>query len=685
MVRKIKVNTAAGLRTENIYDIQSVNWLGFLMNSKEYKKHGISYLNIPCAFDIETTNIPEEMAESLGYGDRAFGFMYHWQFCIVDQVIFGRTWKEFQDLIATIQRAMNLSDKNRLVIYVHNLAFEFQYFRRFIPITDGFFRDKYKPLNVVSNGIEFRDSYALTNMSLDRFLKQENTIYQKNDKAKFDYNKIRTPKTKLTQSEESYCYCDVRGLCEGISSLFKHDNIAEIPLTSTGYVRRDLRQSMRKNKKNRQTFTSIRLDEHLYDECKAAFRGGDTHANLLYANQVIHNVESRDISSSYPACMMINKFPMSKFEQIDVHTLMNYDLSGYAVLMSVRLINARYTGSNGVPYIPLSRCRSISDGRIVDNGRILYSPGIEIDGLTDIDLEIIQREYTYDDIYFNNVYVSRYHDLPDEFKIVVMDYFTKKTALKGGSAEDEYYYMKSKNKLNSTYGCSVTDICQSSFEYVNGEYKEIQEAKSELLNKYYRSRNNFLSYQWGVWVTAHARMRLRRAMWEIVGKDLVYCDTDSIKYVNDHTEGFEELNKKLQSEAIEHGAYAKDRNGKIHYMGVWEYDGHSDEFKTLGAKKYISVNNGKAKSTIAGVSKAAGSIFFSKTGIEEFKVGAVIDDAGHLVAYYNDDDIHTINIENVDIVTASNVAIIEGGYTVGITNEYQELIDMILDKGEIIY
>lgn len=685
MDRQIKVYTREGIRTETVYDIGSLNYLGILLNSKEYKKRGISYLNIPCAFDIETTNISEAMAKELGYGERAFAFMYQWQFCIIDQVVFGRTWAEFQKLINTLQRAMDLSDKNRLVIYVHNLAFEFQFFRRFIPITGGFFREKYKPLTVVSGGIEFRDSYTLTNMSLDKFLQQENAVYQKNDKQKFDYSKIRTPETKLSEYEESYCYCDVRGLCEGIQRLLDQDDIAHIPLTSTGYVRRDLRTSMRKNKKNRQTFTNIKLNKDLYEECKAAFRGGDTHANLLYSGQIVENVESRDISSSYPASMMINLYPSSKFERIDGHTYLNYDLSGYAVLLSVRMINAKYIGNNGNPYLPLSRCRSIAHNRVVDNGRILYSEGIEIDGITDIDLEIIKHEYSYDDIFYNNIYISRYAPLPDEFKDTVMDYFRKKTLLKGGTAEDQYYYMKSKNKLNSCYGCMVTDICQSSVEYENGEYIEIQEDKQKLLDKYYRSRNSFLSYQHGVWVTAHSRMRLRRAMWDIVGSDMVYCDTDSIKYINDHTSGFEELNKKLQKEAIDHGAYAPDREGNIHYMGVWEYDGHADRFKTLGAKKYLVEESGKVKSTIAGVSKAAGSIFYSKMGIEEFKVGSVIDDAGHLVAYYNDDDIHTINIQNVDIVTASNVALIEGGYTVGVTNEYAELIQMILDNGEIIY
>lgn len=46
----------------------------------------------------------------------------------------------------------------------------------------------------------------------------------------YDYRKIRTPLTPLTEIEQGYCYNDVRGLCECIRAARKENNLAEIPL-----------------------------------------------------------------------------------------------------------------------------------------------------------------------------------------------------------------------------------------------------------------------------------------------------------------------------------------------------------------------------------------------------------------------------------------------------------------------
>lgn len=689
-VEELKVYTKEGIKTETVYEINEVSYLSALLNFSDVKKRQVTYLNCPAAFDIETTNITAEQAEAMGYGDRAFSFMYHWQFCLNNEVVFGRTWEEFQQLLKKIQRAMHLDDLYRLVIYCHNLSYEFQFMRRFINVTGGFFKDKYKPLTIVTSyGIEFRDSLALTNMSLDKFLKNENCIYKKNDGDKYDYNKLRTPKTPLTEYERSYCYCDVRGLCEAIGSLMKQDNLAKIPLTSTGYVRRAARQSMKQNKKNRLIFTETKLDLYLYRLMREAFRGGDTHANIRYSNQILHDVTSRDIQSSYPTSMMCDLFPITPFERITLDDFETLNLEGYAYIIKIRLTEVKYIGDCGNPYISRSKCtQCVTNGLVIDNGRVMFSHGIEIT-LTDIDWQIIQAEYTFDDVYFHDIYVSRYGELPKEYKDIVMEYYRGKTELKG---IDQYMYMKSKNRLNSLYGMMVTNILQDLTEYVDNEYveeKELSPLKQnehdrELLEKYYKSRNNFLCYQWGIWVTAHARMRLRKALWA-VGKDVVYCDTDSVKYINNHDDIFERFNDDAVVLAKKYGAFAIDPKGKTQYMGIWDDDGKYKRFKTLGAKKYCIEEEGKVLTTIAGVSKDKGREFFSKTGIEGFEIGAKISDSGHLVAYYNDDEIHEITINGCTFKSGSNIALLEGGYEVGVTNEYMELLKMIVDNGEIIY
>lgn len=684
-MRQIHVETRDGIVLENIYTIEELPMLGKLLSCKDSKKRGVNYLNIPCAFDIETTNIYKKDSEGNILSEpRPYAFMYQWQFCLDDCVCFGRTWEEFQKLISQLEKRMNLSLSNRLVVWVHNLPFEWTFISRFINYYSGFFREERKPLKIVTKeGIEFRCSYALSNMSLNKFCKNEtNVTHYKLSGDTFNYNKIRTPDTILSEEEEAYCYNDVRGLCECIASRLQNDTMSTIPMTSTGYVRRDMRKAVRGDKKYRQLFRNNALDANLYTLCRETFRGGDTHANINYSNQLLTcGITSKDEASAYPAVMMMDRFPQTAFFKLNVSTYNNRDTSEFALLMEVRFVNIRYTGSCGIPYIAFAKCRKFSVDKVVDNGRIIFASFIEC-VLTDIDFEIIKAEYTYDDIFMKDIYASVYGPLSDNIKNVVMDYYRKKTLLKGNK-DMVYEYNKSKNSLNSTYGCMVMRIDQTEVDYLPEEFEYEVRAPDleEVLGKFYKSRNNFLSYQHGVWITAGARKRLRAMLWK-VGKDVAYCDTDSIKYKGDHEELFRIRNAEIIKEAEKAGAYAEASDGTIKYLGVWEDDGYYEEFKTLGAKKYVYKEKGEIHSTIAGVSKSAGCKFFTENGVDSFQIGTTIKDSGHLTAYYNDENIHQITVNKCTFTTASNVALIDNNYTIGVTNEYLDLLEKALDKRE---
>lgn len=95
-MRKLQVETIHGFQTESVYELRELSLLRFLLDSKESQKRNVHYLEIPCAFDIETTNIFEREDDgSIKSEPRPYAFMYHWQFCIGDQVTFGRTWNDF--------------------------------------------------------------------------------------------------------------------------------------------------------------------------------------------------------------------------------------------------------------------------------------------------------------------------------------------------------------------------------------------------------------------------------------------------------------------------------------------------------------------------------------------------------------------------------------------------------------
>jgi hypothetical protein len=675
-MKYLSIPTTRGEKQEVVYNIGDFPYHTLYKKLPMCKRKKIDYYNVSASFDIETTTIEPPKVDNT-YLFSPYGFMYQWQFCICDMVVFGRTWQEFQTFLDTIRNTLELSDKRKLVVYIHNLAFEFQFMKEFIKIDSMFCKDKRKPMKVESDGIEFRCSYFLSNMSLSKFCENSELCYHYKLIDEYDYRKIRTPETPLTDEELAYCYNDVRGLCECVDTLLEYDTIATIPLTNTGYVRREYREVM-KSKQNHYNFVKTALNEHEYTLLRQAFRGGNTHANRFVSNMILDNVHSFDISSSYPTCIEIDEFPMGKFTAVilDNQMKLDYYCNNYCCVMDISMFNVSLNYDAVIPYIDIAHCREKSN-IVNDNGRVLKADYIRLT-ITNIDLDIIRSMYTYEGFTVNDAIYAIKGKLPVELRLKLMDFYTAKTQLKGIDGK-EYEYMKSKNRLNSTFGMMVTDVAHSEIFY-NIEEMEWEEVKPDLdasLEQFYKSRNNFLSYQWGVFVTANARKRLQ-TMLDKVGRDVVYIDTDSIKFQNDeHIKEFEEMNKELikQAETNDIPAYV-DRDGERFYLGTWDNDGNYLRFKTLGAKKYCFEKEKKGTKkfeiTVSGMSKTKGAKAVGR--IENFMIGKTYSDIGRTTSWYNDEAIHNITIDGVTFQTASNIGILETTYTLGVTNEYWELI-----------
>ena len=137
------------------------------------------------------------------------------------------------------------------------------------------------PLKFVANGaFEFRCSYTLTNMALGKAISQvKGAKYQKLSGDDFDYTKLRTPDYKMSTEEIEYCLNDVRGLLEVLLDKLREDDLFTIPLTSTGYIRREAREAVLANPDNQINMRRIALNPKLYTMCKEAFRGGNSNSN----------------------------------------------------------------------------------------------------------------------------------------------------------------------------------------------------------------------------------------------------------------------------------------------------------------------------------------------------------------------------------------------------------------------
>lgn len=652
----------------NIYNVEDFPYTELNMSAIKAKKG--YYLEDFATFDIETTTFQSG-------NDEYTGFMYIWQCNMMGYNIFGRTWEEFIEFMDNISVTLELNKNRKLVFYVHYLAYEFQFIKDFFELTSMFAREKRKPMKCVfDNVFEFRCSYFLSNMSLSKFC--ENSSHCKHYKLQdmYNYKIFRSPTTQLTDLELEYCLYDVLGLRECIQSLLidYDDTLDTIPLTSTGYVRRDFRIAIQSDPKNMIQFKEMTMDLQQFEACQNTFRGGDTHASRFMVDTILHGIDSWDKKSSYPSSMFIDKFPVKAWRKVTVKS--KYDfykyLQNYACMFSIDFENI-YT-DHPFPYIPLSKCEKIYK-YVNDNGRILKAERLRI-WLTELDFDIIERTYNLNGGFMiNEFYYSEKGYLSDSALNTVYDYFYKKTTLEDS---DYYYYLKSKNKLNSTYGLYVSNPVQPEIFYDPStlSWKEQKTNKQEQLEKYYKSKKSFLNYQQGIYVTANARHRLWDGITGIDEMDLVYIDTDSIKHDNDYTEHFEKLNIKIREESEKRNAYV-DYNGNRIYLGVWEHEtekkGLYQDFKTLGSKKYCYKQSDKFTVTVSGMGKKEGSKVIGDA--ENFNIGQTYHEIGRTVSYYNDYGIYDLTLPNGEtILNASNIAVVDTTYTLGVTHEYYELL-----------
>ena len=127
-------------------------------------------------FDIETTNyliLDNKVIPAIDYLKLSKeeqkrcefrSFMYIWMFSINDTVYYGRTWDSFKSFLIKL----DYYNPNKKIVFVHNLAFEFQYLKSVFEFTNVIARKKHKVMRceLEDFNIEFHCSYMMSNCAL---------------------------------------------------------------------------------------------------------------------------------------------------------------------------------------------------------------------------------------------------------------------------------------------------------------------------------------------------------------------------------------------------------------------------------------------------------------------------------------------------------------------------------------
>ena len=529
--------------------------------------------------------------------------MYEWSFCISGFVIIGRTWEEYNQLYKRLIELLNISLTKRLIIYVHNLNYEFQFIRKRYEWETVFSLKERKPIKATTiDGVEYRCSYLLSGYSLATLAKTLKTYKVEKLKGDLDYRLIRTEKTFLSAEELQYCINDVLIIVCYIDELItRRGNITKIPLTKTGFVRDYCRKNCLYNEKGSDKYHKYRklmkgliLDKDQYILCRRAFSGGFTHANAQYVKMKIPKVRSFDECSAYPYVMVAEKFPMSKpepYNPLDRDDFIR-NLLTYCCMFYIKFINIK----SKIPYenyISKYHCFNLKNGKF-NNGRVVKADELTL-AITEQDYMIINLAYEWEDSVIFDFYRFRKDYLPTELVKSILKLYNDKTQLKGVVGKEEIY-MESKEELNSCYGMTVTDICRDEIKYDKDWSKETPDL-DEAMQKNNKSVKRFLYYPWGVWVTAYARRNLWEAILEF-GEDYIYSDTDSVKVLNyqKHMKFITEYNKRVSNQLDKALKFhklnpeltrPKTIKGQVKQLGVWEDEGEYEYFKTLGAKRYM--------------------------------------------------------------------------------------------------
>ena len=577
-----------------------------------------SYANVSSSFDIE--------ASSFYIDDNKNCCMYAWVFGINGRCIRGRTWGEFQKVLARLVVYYGLNENRLFIIYVHNLSYEFQWFRRLFEWKNVFSLEQREPVYATTtSGIQFRCSYKLSGLSL-RVIGENLRKYKVQKMVgDLDYDLVRHSSTPLTDKEWGYILNDGLVVMAYIQELIeKNGTIKDIPLTKTGFVRRLCRDNCLKgdNKfRYSKLIKNLTMSLEDYKQLKQAFAGGFTHANHNHVYKERRNVSSYDFTSSYPSVLISEKFPMSKAEKVNITNKEDfiYYISNFCCLFDMLItdVESIYEHEH---YISKSKCL-VADNALLDNGRVISADTIVIT-ITDVDYRIIRKTYKWSSIKVANFKIFRKDYLPKEFILTILKLYGDKTTLKNVEGQEENY-LSSKEMLNSMYGMCVTDPCKDEVLYDDeNEWQTNSDNEQENIDRYNNSNTRFLFYAWGIWTTAYARKNLWTGILEF-NEDYIYSDTDSLKVLNvekhlTYIKQYNELVQEKIKQCLSHYhiptklACPKTIKGIEKPLGVWDFEGTYSRFKTLGAKRYMYVQDDKLHITIAGVAKLKGSLYLQR-------------------------------------------------------------------------
>lgn len=600
-----------------------------LLKSKK-KRTRTNYISLIAAFDIESSTVEVEEKNKIS-------FMYVWQMGIEDITFYGRTWEDFRRCLEKIQKDLNLSSKFRMLVYVHNMKFDFSFFKSECNVSckDFIARDSHDVIKCIVNDIfEFRDSYCYTEKPLEDMGREVGI--EKLDGEKYDYEKVRHSETPLTQYELQYCENDVKIILK----YFQRErevfgNVSDIPLTATQRVKKILWKHYReigsKSSAKARKLKDNNKDKAVLKLLRSAYWGAINFCNPLYIGHSIENVTSVDLDCAYGSLALSKKFPNYKFQNMpipaDPKELIN-DKYSYLITLKITNLKNKYPNIGFLPSFKIRHWDYNTLDAIIDEKKIL-STSSAIITITDVDFELLYEFYDWKELTIINVLGSKKSYLPDYITQSIVELYQDKKRVKNELREirkvrkatdyEELNYTNVKSRIARIYGVFVQDPEPDLYEY-NDESNTVESERKSKIS----AASDISSYQWGVWITAYCRREILMLLKKIAvesshGKEIyknivAYIDTDCIKVISNNSinDIISQYNANVKKIFKEFCNLYDIPFSTIEGIGELDREDYK-EIKILGQKKYAFINSkGEFIYKISGLSKK-NKLFDNKT------------------------------------------------------------------------
>lgn len=611
-------------------------------------KNVTSYCEDILTFDIETTSFfyndnlkpfLYKKGKSPEYWTKQYAgaIPYMWQVGINDRYYYGRDLEDFYKALADIPSDM------KCIFWVHNLSFEFAFLEG-LHFDYVFARSRHRPIKAISiefPNIEFRCSYAM----IDRSLEEWGEVLGI-PKLELEYNRLRTPLTRLCKKNLDYGQRDLEIMYEGIKEELKeYGSVWDLPLTNTGAVRQPIKNKLMENDDyKRHIKKQIPANWYHYVTSRRIFWGGYAHANrcwngVTWTDKLGEGMHG-DFISDYIAQMVYRKFPDMEWRRVSPclpDQEKDFNVKAYKLHLKFHKIRCEKQNT----FIPFDKCRC--ENAELDNGKVISADTLEI-WCSCLDYYIIRQMYTWgnnrkdehEGVEVLETWISYMDYLNKELVSILLDLFEQKSSLKH---VDPRGYFHAKTKLDSIYGMMATSVIQASVTWdPNKEVwgldkvtvRELEERLHKL--KQWRDRRYFVSYDAGIYVAAWGRYTLLNDVIIPYDRYSMYSDTDSafLSKRIDFTEYNKKVGEDIKRVLIERGlpwekAFPVNAYGEVIQLGAFGEEEKFSEFRTLGSKKYVQrlKSTGKLEMTVSGINKEAVEALHDD--INNFTAGVVFD------------------------------------------------------------